>query len=126
MTRNQLLTAMAVIEWGAGLALLLMPAMAAQWMFGEAMPELPMMALRLAGLVLFGLGTMCWAGRTSRRAAGAFRVMLGYNLLAAVTLALVGLAKGPVGSLLWPVVVLHAGLAVLQVLDMRGIGTSDR
>lgn len=126
MTRSQLLTAMAVIEWGAGLALLLMPAMAAQWMVGEAMPELPMMALRLSGLVLFGLGTMCWAGRTSRRAAGPFGVMLGYNLLAAVTLALVGLAKGPVGRLLWPAVVLHAGLAVLQIRDMRGVGTSDR
>ncbi len=117
---------MAVIEWGAGLALLLMPATVVRWMLSEARPAPPMVALRLSGLVLFGLGTMCWAGRSSRRAAGAFRVMLGYNLLAAVALAGVGFAMAPVGSLLWPTVVLHTGLAVLQVRDMQRVGTGAR
>jgi len=126
MTTSQLLTAMALIEWGAGLALLLMPAMTARLVFGEAMPELPMIALRLVGLVLFGLGTMCWLGRTSGTAAHPFRVMLGYNLLAAVALAVVGFAMAPVGSLLWPVAILHAILAVLQIRDMRVVGTGNR
>ncbi len=126
MTTSQLLAAMAVIEWVAGLALLLMPAMTARLVFGDATPELPMMVLRLLGLVLFGLGTMCWFGRPSGTAARPFRVMLGYNLLAAVALAVVGLARAPVGSLLWPAAILHAGLAVLQIRDMRVVGTGDR
>lgn len=118
MQRRALLTAMAAIELGAGLLLLVAPALMAGWLFG-AMPEVPTIGLRVLGLVLSGLGLMCWLSRDGA-ALRPFRIMLGYNALAALGLIAVGLAWAPVGGLLWPAVILHAGLAGLQVRDMLG------
>jgi hypothetical protein len=114
MTRRQLLTVMAVIEWGAGLALLVAPALVSRLLFGDPAVAVPMIALRLLGLGLIGLGVMCWRGDAGR----SFRIMLGYNALAALALTFIGLVKVSVGVLLWPAVVLHAGLALVQIRDI--------
>lgn len=66
---------------------------------------------RVAGFALFGLGLACWPGpeavAVGSRALGA---MLIYNLLATLYLAYLGIDGQWVGSLLWPVVAIHAGL----------------
>jgi hypothetical protein len=114
------LLASAVIELGAGLALVAAPALAITLVFG-ASGTTPGLALgRLAGLALLSLGLTCWLARDDAASAATRALvtgMCGYNA-AVVTLVLTG-GMGPVGLLLWGIVVLHVGMALWGILLLR-------
>ena len=113
---KNLLTVSAVIELGAGLALLAVPSAAVKLLFGSPLDTPAAVALgRLAGAALLTLGIACWrASRDvqSHAARGLVHEMLMYNLLAAGILASVGLVAAFVGELLGPAVILHSVMAV--------------
>ena len=105
----------AVIEAGTGLALLGFPSAVAVLLLGTRL-ELPaaLTVARVAGAGLLALGLACWLARgdtQSPAARGLVRAMLLYNVAAVAVLAFAGIGFGLHGVVLWPAVVLHAGMA---------------
>jgi hypothetical protein len=71
---------------------------------------------RFFGIALLALGLACWPSwQPSESSLRAFRAMLVYNVLIALYLAYLGTVGHLVGLLLWPVVALHAVVALLLV-----------
>jgi hypothetical protein len=108
---NKPLMLAALVEIGAGLALVLAPALIAQMLIGAELTGLGIPIARIAGLALLGLGISSWPGPA---AAG----MLVYSALVALYLAFLGLTDVFAGSLLWPVVLIHVVLGVLLARDL--------
>ena len=105
----------AVSEAATGVALLIVPEVVLQLLFGAEMTGVAVTIARVAGIALIGLGIACWPGPP--------RIgMLTYSVLAALFLAYVGLAGGLTGVLLWPAVVVHAILTVLLTRAARSDG----
>ena len=105
----------AVSEAATGVALLIVPEVVLQLLFGAEMTGAAVTIARVAGIALIGLGIACWPGPP--------RIgMLTYSVLAALFLAYVGLAGGLTGVLLWPAVVVHAILTVLLTRAASGDG----
>ena len=111
---TRLLIVTAVIELGAGLTLLVAPALVIRLLFGRAVDVFPAVGMaRLAGVALLSLGAACWWARHEDRSAVSSALvgaMLIYNA-AVVTLGVVG-ALGAPGPLQWAAVVLHGALAI--------------
>ncbi len=110
----------AVMELGAGLVLLLAPALVIRLLFGAS--EIPPAVAigRLAGAALLSLGAACWwARRDGESTAGRALVssLLIYN--AAVVALVLSAAFGPPGPLLWAVVVVHGAMAMWCVWSLR-------
>jgi hypothetical protein len=111
-----LLSVTAVVELGAGLALLSCPSAMAALLVGAPL-EAPaaLTVARVGGAGLLSLGIACWFARgdmQSSSAGGLIAAMLFYNVAAVVVLAYAGIGYGLHGVGLWPAVALHAGLAV--------------
>ncbi len=110
-----LLTVTAVIEVGAGLAILVVPSAAVALLLGASLDTPAAVAAgRVAGAALLTLGVACWVARRdgqSRAAAGLVAAMLLYNTVAVAILAYAGLGSGLDGIALWPAVVLHTAMA---------------
>jgi hypothetical protein len=113
---KRLLLATALIEAGAGLALLawssgftrLLLALPLEGAVGTAVA-------RVGGVGLLTLAIAAWfASHDSQSSAarGLVSAMILYNLGAALILSATGLKLHSAGVLLWPVVVLHAGMAI--------------
>ena len=117
---KKLLAFAAAAEAATGLALLLLPALVGQLLFGVELTGVSIPVARVAGIGLFSLGVACWPGTEPMRFA--FYAMLIYNSLVAIYLAYVGFAGGLSGILLWPAVVLHT---ILTALLIR-VSTSDK
>jgi len=104
----------AVLELGAGLTLLIAPAVVIRLMFGPAVELFPTVGItRLTGAALLSLGAACWWARHAVRGAASralIRAMLIYNV-AVVALAIAG-TLGARGVLQWTAVVLHATQAI--------------
>jgi hypothetical protein len=103
----------AVLEVGAGLALLIAPALAITLVFGSSGTQAGVALGRLAGAALLSLGAACWSARHDGESAASRALvngMLIYNA-AVVALVLTG-SLGPVGPLLWGVALLHGGMAL--------------
>ena len=96
----------AVIEIATGVALLLVPSLVCQLLFGVELAGIAVTLARLAGIALVGLGVACWPGTP-------LLGMLTYNVAAALYLAYVGFSADLSGTLLWPAVVTHVVLAAL-------------
>jgi hypothetical protein len=101
----------AVGETATGLALLLVPSLVGQWLLGAELTGVAVTVARVAGIALIGLGIACWPGPP-------LLGMLIYSAAAALYLAYVGLSGAPVGSLLWPAVVVHVVLTGLLFRDL--------
>jgi len=119
---NTLLTATAVIEAGAGLALLCFPSATVALLLG-ALLELPdaLTVARVGGAGLLTLGVACWFARgdtQSRAARGLVAAMVLYNLGAVLILGDAGIRSQPVGVALWPAVVLHAAITVWCIVSL--------
>ncbi len=96
----------AVGEAATGVALLLVPSLVGQLLFGAEPVGVGVTMARVAGIALIGLGVACWPGPP--------RVgMLTYSAVAALYLAYVGVAGGASGILLWPAVILHVIITAL-------------
>jgi hypothetical protein len=104
----------AAIELGAGLTLLVAPAVVIRLLFGSAADLFPAVGIvRLTGAALLSLGAACWWARHETRSA-ASRALVGAMLIynaAVVALGMAG-ALGAVGPLQWAAVVLHGAQAI--------------
>jgi hypothetical protein len=125
MLVKNLHTVSALIELGAGLALLVAPSIAIRLLLGSEIsgPVVPLG--RVAGAALLALGVACWlaSGETKSRAArGLVVAMLVYNFGAVIVLGAAGLQLQTVGIVLWPAVILHAVMAVWCVRVLIGLG----
>ena len=94
---------------------MLSPPFVAWLLLGSDVPGAGVPLGRVGGLALLAFGIACWpsaesAGKTQGQA---LRAMLIYNSLAAAYLAYLRVGSGFSGTLLWPVVVVHAVLALL-------------
>lgn len=109
-----------VMEVATGLALIFKPAVVIKLLLGVEASGMEMVIGRCFGIGLFGLVFACWPDRQkSVSSTAAFRGMLIYNALIAAYLAYLGIAGHLGGVLLWPAVVLHAGMAALLLRSMR-------
>jgi len=111
----------AVMEVGAGVALLAAPALAIRLVFGAPGTEAEVALGRLVGAALLSLGAACWLARhdgVSAASSALVSGMLTYNA-AVVALVLTG-SLGPIGPLLSGAALLHGGMAVWCLRLLRG------
>lgn len=116
MKTKPLFIATAVIELGAGLALIVSPALAASILIGARF-DTPADSVvgRVAGAALLALGAACWLARNdgrNRAVDGLIVSMLLYNTATVVVLGYAAIGLHLFGIGLWPAVVLHAAMAV--------------
>jgi len=113
---KQLLIVTALIEVGAGLALLCCPSATVALLLGAPLDTPAAISLgRVAGAALFALGVASWLAHyddKSRAARGVVSAMVLYNLGTVVILGLAGIRSDPVSVGLWPAVMLHATMTV--------------
>ena len=123
MCMTILQTASAVIELGAGLALLCCPLAAATLLIGAPLDGAAAFTVaRVCGAGLLSLGVACWLARgdtQSRAARGLIAAMLIYDVAVAALLAFAALGWGLHGVALWPAVVLHGVMSVWCVACLR-------
>ena len=116
-----LLIIAAVVEAGAGLALLVMPGVASSLLLGAPL-DTPagLVVARIAGAALVALAVACWQARNGERgspASGIVEAILFYNFAAALVLVYAGVRLDLHSALLWPAIVLHLGLGVWCVTN---------
>ena len=108
-------TATALIEIGAGLALLALPAATVVLLVGAPLTTPAALCVaRVGGAGLLALGVACWLARgdtQSHAGRSLVAALLGYNFAAATILAYAALGYGLHGVALWPAVILHVGMA---------------
>jgi hypothetical protein len=91
------------------------PATVARLLLGAAIDAPGLVVARVAGAALFTIGILCWVASNESSglaARGLLRALLFYNVAVLVALAHANLALQLTGIGLWPVVGLHAALAV--------------
>ena len=98
----------AVSEAAAGVALLMVPSLVGQLLFGAELTGSAIPVGRVTGIALIALGVACWPGPP-------LVGMLTYSAAVTLYLAYVGFAGGYTGILLWPAVVLHVFLTALLI-----------
>ena len=120
---NSLYVTTAVIEAGAGLALLCLPSAAAKLLLGTPLQEpAACVVARVGGVGLLTLGVACWLARNDTQSSAAralVTAMVIYNLVVALVLAAAGLRSQPVGIILWPAVVLHTVMTAWCIVSLR-------
>jgi hypothetical protein len=113
---RKILAFAAVAEVGTGLVLMSDPAIVVTLLLGADVAGAGTLLGRFFGIALLALGLACWPGRQrAERGSAAVRAMLIYNGLIALYLAYLGTVGHLGGLLLWPVVALHAAVALLLV-----------
>jgi hypothetical protein len=103
---KKLLLITGVAEAATGLALLVVPSLVGRLLLGAELSGVSVVVARVAGIALLALGVGCWPGPAGLG-------MLTYNTLGTVYFACLALGGEWAGPLLWPVVGLHAVLAIL-------------
>ena len=116
-------TATAVIEFGAGLALVCDPSALVALLVGAPL-ETPaaLTVARIGGAAVLSLGVACWIARNdthSRAASGLVAAMTLYNIATVATLIFAAFGLGLRGVALWPAVALHTLMAVWCVACVR-------
>jgi hypothetical protein len=115
--------ASALIELGAGLALLSYPSVAVALLVGARLEEPAALTVpRVCGAALLTLGVACWLARgdtQSRAANGLVAAMLFYDVAVAALLAAAAIGDGLYGVALWPAVVLHTLMGLWCVACLR-------
>lgn len=106
------LAAAAVAEMATGVALVVAPSLVGRLLIGADFTDLAIVAARVAGIALVGLGVACWPGPP--RAGMAL-----YGALVGLYLAWLGATDAAAGILLWPAVVLHVALSAAMVVGPR-------
>jgi hypothetical protein len=119
-TMKILLTATALIEVGAGVALECCPSFTMALLLGSGLDSPAAVILgRLTGAALLALGVACWLARgdtQSRAAKGLVAAMVVYNFAAVTLFTFAALGLGLHGVALWPAAVLHAGMTVWCIM----------
>jgi hypothetical protein len=118
------LIATAVIESGAGLALLCFPSVAVALLLGEPFDTPAALTVTRVGAAgLLTLGVACWLARRdalSRDARGLADAMAFYNVAAVAVLAYAGIGLGLHGMALWPAVALHTVMVAWCIARFLG------
>jgi hypothetical protein len=113
----------AMIEAGAGSAMVSWPSVAAVLLLGSGLDTPAAVTIgRVAGAALLALGVACWLARgegRSRAGTGLVAAMALYNAAAVAVLAFASIGLGLRGAGLWPAVVLHAAMAVWCIACLR-------
>jgi hypothetical protein len=120
MTSTQFFAVTAGMEVGAGLTLMMAPAVVIRLLFGPSEVQTGVAIGRLAGAALVSLGAACWWARDDAGSAasrGLVGSLLIYNATV-VALAFSG-SFGSVGPLIWAVVLVHLAMAVWCVWLLR-------
>jgi hypothetical protein len=104
--KGKVLAVAAVSEAATGMALLIVPSLVAQLLFGAALTGVAVTVARVTGIALIALGLACWPGTP-------LLGMLLYSAAITLYLAYVGFAGGTGGVLLWPAAVGHAVLTLV-------------
>jgi hypothetical protein len=116
-------TVTALIEVGAGLALLCFPSTTVTLLVGAPLETSAALTVaRVGGAGLAALGVACWHARgdtQSEAARGLVAAMLLYDVAAVAVLAFASLGFGLHGVGLWPAVFLHAAMTVWCVACLR-------
>ena len=112
---RKLLAIAAVGEAVTGVALLVVPSLVGQVLFGAELAGVAVPVARVTGIALIALGMACRPSDGSGGNDRAFRGMLCYSLFVTPYLAYLGFEGAWVGSLLWPAVIVHLALTVLLV-----------
>src|SRR6266513_4332372 len=105
----------AIIEVPTGLGLLVVPAIVVRLLLNSEISGAALPLGRVAGVALLALGVACWLASydtPSSAARGLVSAMLLYNIGATLILGAAGLGSGLVGLILWPAVLVHAGMAM--------------
>ena len=114
---KRVLTFAAIAEIGTAVLALAVPETLARLLLGAELSEAGVVAMRCFGLAILALGLACWPSPDSGRTP--WRGMLAYNVLISAYLAIVGASAGATGVLLWPVVAIHALIALLLAITGR-------
>lgn len=118
---KRLLIATALIEVGAGAAVMSYPSAMAMLLVGAPLAAPAALRLvRVGAAGILALGVACWLARgdaQSRAARGLGAAMLLYNVGAVVILGSAGIRAQP-GAALWLAVVLHAAMAAWCITDL--------
>jgi hypothetical protein len=108
-------TVTAVIEAGAGLALLALPSVTASLLLGTPLDSPAAVSLaRVGGAAIVALAIVCWLARRDVDSAvsqGVVVALLFYNLAVAGVLAFASFGHDLHGVLLWPAVAFHIAMA---------------
>jgi len=119
-TLRKILVFTAIVEVPTGLALIADPALVVGLLIGAPLSGAGVAAGRCFGIGLLALGYACLPGRQLLdRGSRTALAMLVYNALIALYLGYLGIVGHADGVLLWPVVVLHAAIALALVWTCR-------
>jgi hypothetical protein len=119
-TLRKILAFAVVVEVGTGLVLMIDPEIVVALLLGVDISGGGILLGRYFGIALLALGLACLPIRQCGESGSPpFRAMLTYNVLIAVYLAYLGTVAHLKGLLLWPVVALHAVMALLLVWTWR-------
>lgn len=118
---KSLVTTTAFLEIVTGLALVAVPTAVVSILLGTQLTEPSLILLaRIGGAVLIILATACWFSRNGAKAGTLMvKVMLVYNIGAAILLAYAGWVRHFYGVGLWPAVLLHSALLIWCVLRLE-------
>jgi hypothetical protein len=115
-------TVTAVIEAGAGLALLALPSITASLLLGTPLDSPAAVSLaRVGGAAIIALAIACWLERRdvhSPASQGLVVAMLCYNVAVAGVLAFASFGHDLHGILLWPAVAFHIAMAAWCVVTL--------
>lgn len=106
----------AVSETATGAALLIVPSLVGQLLFGQELTGSAVIVARVTGIALVALGVACWPGTP-------LVGMWTYSTAVMLYLANVGFTGSSTGKLLWPAVALHVILTALLTWAWRSTKT---
>jgi hypothetical protein len=120
-TTAQFFVVTAVMEVGAGLALLVAPALVIRLLFSPSEIQTAVAIARLAGAALLSLGAACWWARHDGGSAESRALVSGLLIYNAAVVALVLAGNfGSVGLLLWSITLVRGAMAFWCVWLLRG------
>lgn len=109
----------ALVEIIVGVSFVLATNGQSQLVFGATTEGTGSLFARLAGIGLIGLGLACLPSNVAGTQRVAVRGLFIFNVAATIFFAWVGVATEFRGVVLWPVVILHAVLAIVLALVLR-------
>jgi hypothetical protein len=117
-----LLLVKSAVEVSAGLAFAFFPSSLFVILLGASLDTPGAYAFRMFGAAIFAMGFACWLARDASESPAARALIMAMLLYDAVFVALLisaRLAAGLTGIALWPAVLLHSGLAIYSLLQLR-------
>jgi hypothetical protein len=109
----------ALVEIVVGISFVLATNTQSQLVFGEVPNGPGILFARLAGIGLIGLGIACLPSNVAETQRNAVRSLFIFNIAATILFAWIGLATTFRGVVLWPVVILHAVLALALAPSLK-------